>query len=91
MPSDEQELIPTGFLPPLSSFVPSSRNYGGQAGRVSLGMYPGLEPQAESFNPFGIAPRILKLLITESPITDYFPGHGSHFQARKPSGWSDEH
>jgi hypothetical protein len=32
-----------------------------------------------------------KLLITESRITDYFPAHGSHLQAGKPSGWSDEH
>jgi hypothetical protein len=78
MPSDEQELIPTGFLPPLQ-------------GGSRVGCILGLKPQAESFNPFGIAPRMLKLLITESLITDYFPGHGSHLQAGKLSGWSDEH
>jgi hypothetical protein len=44
-------------LPPVSSFVPHSRNYGGQAGQVALCIdIQGLKPLAESCHPFGISP-----------------------------------
>jgi hypothetical protein len=42
---------------PLSSFVPHSRNYGGQARQDALYIdIQGLKPLAESFHPFGISP-----------------------------------
>jgi len=40
-------------LPPFSSFVPHSRNYGGQAGRARFFGYLGLKSQAEIYCPFG--------------------------------------
>ena len=47
------------YLPPLSSFVPHSRNYGGQAGRdIVWKCSQGLKPLAESRHPFGISPRV---------------------------------
>jgi hypothetical protein len=41
----------------LSSFVPNSQNYGGQAGRVPFLSVPGVKPRAESYSPFGTKPK----------------------------------